>query len=49
MLYENNIPEKDAQILLGHAQLSTTMDIYTTIREARKKAVRKSMLDVDIM
>lgn len=49
MLYENDIPAKDAQILLGHAQLSTTMDIYTEIREQHAAAVRKSILNVDIV
>lgn len=35
-LYDAGIAPKDAQQLLGHAQLSTTMDIYTDIEEARK-------------
>lgn len=48
MLFENNIDPKDAQELLGHAQLSTTMDIYTEIRESRKKSIRESLLNVDI-
>lgn len=47
MLLDNNIDPKDAQELLGHAQLSTTMDIYTHIREARKKRVRDKLIDVD--
>lgn len=32
-LQEAGINPKTAQLLLGHAQLSTTMDIYTHIRE----------------
>lgn len=36
ILYDAGIQPKDAQILLGHAQLSTTMDIYTDIEESRK-------------
>lgn len=41
-LFENGIDAKTAQTLLGHAQLSTTMDIYThvcedVISEAAKK------------
>lgn len=41
-LFENGIEPKTAQVLLGHAQLSTTMDIYThvcsdIIEEAAKK------------
>lgn len=48
MLFENNVSEKDAQEILGHAQLSTTMDIYTDIRESRKKKVYDKLLSVDI-
>ncbi len=48
MLFENNVSEKDAQEILGHAQLSTTMDIYTDIREARKKKIYDKLLAVDI-
>lgn len=36
ILHEANIDAKDAQSFLGHAQLSTTMDIYTEIRKARR-------------
>ena len=36
ILWEAGIPAKDAQTYLGHAQLSTTMDIYTHIRDGRK-------------
>lgn len=39
MLFECGVNPKDAQDILGHAQISTTMDIYTDIREARRKAV----------
>lgn len=48
MLEENNISEKDAQYLLGHAQISTTKDIYTHIREAKKQKINAQLLDVDI-
>lgn len=48
MLFENDISESDAQELLGHAQISTTKDIYTHIRETRKKTVRDKLLNVDI-
>lgn len=48
MLYEAGIEPKDAQDLLGHAQLSTTMDVYTEIRESRRKKIRESLLDADI-
>lgn len=36
-LYEAGIDPKSAQELLGHAQISTTMDIYTHISEAKHK------------
>ena len=48
MLFEANIEAKDAQYLLGHAQLSTTMDIYTDIREQRRAAIHKKLRDIDI-
>lgn len=35
LLFEAGIPEKTAQNLLGHAQLSTTMDVYTELRERK--------------
>lgn len=48
MLYEAGLDAKDAQYLLGHAQLSTTMDIYTDIREQRRKAIHKKLRHIDI-
>ena len=48
MLEENNISEKDAQYLLGHAQISTTKDIYTHIRESKKERLNAQLLNVDI-
>lgn len=48
ILWENGIDPKDAQYLLGHAQLSTTMDIYTDIREAHMQKVRASLVSADI-
>lgn len=48
ILWENKIDPKDAQYLLGHAQLSTTMDIYTDIREAHMQKVRASLVGADI-
>ncbi len=48
MLYENKVDPKDMQQLLGHAQLSTTMDIYTHIREEYAKREQARLLDVDI-
>lgn len=48
ILWENKIDPKDAQYLLGHAQMSTTMDIYTDIREAHMQKVRASLVGADI-
>jgi len=31
--FEKNVPVKSVQIILGHKQISTTMDIYTDFRE----------------
>lgn len=42
-LLESDVDAKTAQILLGHAQLSTTMDIYTHVREDRIKAAAEKM------
>ena len=48
MLFEAGVSESDAQDILGHAQISTTKDVYTHIREQRKAAVRQQILSVDI-
>lgn len=48
MLYENDIEGKDAQYILGHAQLSTTMDIYTDIREQRARRIGEKARSLDI-
>lgn len=37
MLYEAGVPEKDAQVLLGHSSIVTTQNIYTHIRASRLK------------
>lgn len=37
VLWEAGIPAKSAQEILGHAQLSTTMDIYTHISAEKQK------------
>lgn len=47
MLFENDIAVKDAQALLGHAYSTTTQDVYTHIREARKEEMKNRLLDVD--
>lgn len=43
ILYENEISAKDAQTFLGHAQLSTTMDIYTHVRKAHREAMSQKV------
>lgn len=49
MLYEANVPVKDAQELLGHAQASTTQDIYTHIRDSQKQKMREALYQIDIV
>lgn len=39
MLHDAEIDAKDAQAILGHAQISTTMDIYTHLDNRRKTKV----------
>lgn len=48
MLLEAGVDPKDAQRLLGHANLSTTMDIYTHIRNERIKKVNDALLSADL-
>ena len=50
MLYEagSKITMEDAQYLLGHANLQTTADIYTHIRETKAEKIKQSMMDIDI-
>lgn len=48
MLFEADISPKDAQELLGHANLSTTENIYTHIRDQRRAVIAEKLLDVDI-
>lgn len=43
MLFEAGIDEKDAQDLLGHTSLAMTRDIYTHIRQKRKKETAKKL------
>ena len=49
MLFEAGIPPEEAQVLLRHAQLSTTMDIYTDLREDKKDAIFKKVYSVDMV
>ena len=46
--YYNIVPPEEAQALLRHAQLSTTMDIYTDLREAKLKKIHEKVYSVDI-
>ena len=41
-LFENNVPPKTVQALMGHSDISVTMDIYTHVMDDTKiKAVEK--------
>lgn len=50
MLYEagDKVSLEDAQYLLGHANLQTTADIYTHIRDVKTEKIKKVLLDIDI-
>lgn len=48
MLYEAGIPPQDAQHLLRHAQIQTTIDVYTDLRESRRKEIHQKVYAVDI-
>lgn len=42
ILFDAGVEAKDAQVLMGHAQFSTTMDIYTHVKDQRiSKAAKK--------
>lgn len=42
-LLESGVDPKTAQVLLGHSQMSTTMDIYTHVREDQIRAAAQKM------
>ena len=44
-LYESNVPEKEAQTILGHSSVKVTQDVYTHIRENRKKQTEEKIND----
>ena len=48
MLFEAGIPPEEAQVLLRHAQISTTMDIYTDIRDTKQQAIYNKVKAIDI-
>ena len=43
--YDSGLDVKDTQMLLGHSKASTTEDIYIHIRESRKEAVNKKLME----
>lgn len=45
ILLEADVSAKDAQDLLGHADISTTLNIYTDVRESRKKKTQQRLND----
>nr|DAF91657.1 MAG TPA: Integrase [Siphoviridae sp. ct8Cp41] len=47
LLYEEDVRTKDAQKLLGHAQESTTKDIYTHIRDVQASKVNEQLRNAD--
>lgn len=42
-LLESDVDPKTTQVLLGHAQLSTTMDVYTHVRDGQLRAAAEKM------
>lgn len=47
LCFEAGIPEKTAQGLLGHAQLSTTMDIYAELRDKKRMEAAAALNNTD--
>lgn len=43
ILHEADIPPKDAQALLGHADISTTLNVYTDVNEKRIKKTQSKL------
>lgn len=48
MLFEAGIDVKDAQVLMGHANISVTQDIYTHIRNTRMKQAAEKLNAFDL-
>ena len=40
---DDGVDAKDAQVLMGHAQFSTTMDIYTHVKDQRIAKTAKKL------
>ena len=47
MLFEAGIEAKDAQDLMGHADIKTTYDIYTDIRQKRREETKNKLNKFD--
>lgn len=45
MLYEAGVDVKEAQELMGHADINTTHSIYTHIRDKRRTETAKKLND----
>lgn len=45
LCFNADLAPKDVQDMLGHAQYSTTMDIYTDVQKERKEAARATLND----
>lgn len=43
VLFDAGVDAKDAQVLMGHAQFSTTMDIYTHVKDQRIAKTAKKL------
>lgn len=48
MLFESDLPPEEAMDILGHAQVSTTREIYVDIREEHRKRVRSRLTSIDL-
>ncbi len=48
ILYESGVDAKDAQYILGHSSLQMTLDLYTHIRDTRRKKVSSRIFTADI-
>lgn len=49
MLFEANVPPEKMQVLLRHAQLSTTMDVYKELRDDKLKSIHQEVYSVDFV
>ncbi len=48
MLFEADVPPQKMQVLLRHAQLSTTMDVYKKLTERKLKWIHEDVFAVDV-